>query len=134
MLYKSQSLCTESGTIRNPKVEKDEFVTALEEHVKESLEQSGKEGDYKIYIGEYEALYPDKVCISAAVTGAEKYYVRYLAVKTPKGNYYFWPVGFGLDGSLEECEAERHRMNKVCIENTQKLKRYVSEIRIEVGK
>lgn len=66
----------------------------------------------------YEALHSTRVSISAAVTGEEDYYFRYLIVRSPKGNYYFWPAGFGLDGSLEEFEAARHHMNRVCIDRT----------------
>lgn len=114
-----------------PKVEEDEYVAALEEHIKGVLEQEGKPGEYKMYIGEYEALHSTRICISAAVTGAEDYYFRYLIVRSPKGNYYFWPAGFGLDGSLEECEAARHHMNRVCIDRTVELERYVSEFAVK---
>ena len=44
-----------------------------------------------------------------------------MIVKNGEENYYFWPVGFGLDGSLEECAGDRHYMNKVCIERTKQL-------------
>ncbi len=84
-----------------------------------------------INIGEYEALHTNKVCLSAAVSGeGEEYYFRYMIVKSQKGNYYFWPVGFGLNGSLEEGEMNSHYMNVVCIERTKQLKR--SKIVIEV--
>ncbi len=53
-----------------------------------------------------------------------------IKVKSQKGNYYFWPVGFGLNGSLEEGEMNSHYMNAVCIERTKQLKR--SKIVIEV--
>ena len=75
-------------------------------------------------IGEYEVPYNNRVCLSAAVTGEEdSYYFRYLIVKSGKGNYYFWPAGFGLNGSLTECEAGRHYMNALCIERTKQLER-----------
>ena len=114
-----------------PVVEDNGYVEALEEHVGNLLEQNGERGKYKVYIGEYEVIYPARVCISAAVTGEKEYYVRYLVVRSQHGTYYFWPAGFGLDRSLEECEAEKHYMNGVCIERTKRLGRYVSEI--EVG-
>ncbi len=53
-----------------------------------------------------------------------------LVVYIAEGNYYFWPVGFGLNGSLEEGEMNSHYMNAVCIERTKQLKR--SKIVIEV--
>ena len=105
-------------------IEEDEYVLAMEEYIREMLLKNGKKGEYEICYGEYEALRGDKVCLSAAVTGEEEYYVRCLIVKYGEGKYHFWPVGFGLNGSLEECEAERHYMNKVCIERTKKLERH----------
>lgn len=106
-----------------PKVENDEYVEALENHITELLKQNGNFGEYTMYIGEYEAFDYSRMCISAAVTGSEEYYFRYLIVKSQKGNYYFWSIGFGLDGSLEECEADRHYMNAVCINRTIQLGR-----------
>lgn len=103
-------------------IEEDEYVSALENYVKDLLLQHGKYGNYYIYIGEYEALYTNKVCLSAAVVGEEEYYVRYLIVKSAKGNYYFWPIGFGLDASLNECENKSHQMNKLCIDRTKQLR------------
>lgn len=58
------------------------------------------------------------------------YFVRYLLVKSEKGNYYFWSVGFGLNSSLEECEAQSHYMNALCIERTRQIARNRIEIRI----
>lgn len=121
---------TDLTLLEVPKVEGDEYVATLEGHIKEMLEQEGRQGGYKMYIGEYEALHSTRVCISAAVTGEEDYYFRYLIVRSQKGNYYFWPAGFGLDGSLEECEAARHHMNRVCIDRTVELERYVSEFTV----
>lgn len=113
-------------------VEEDEYIRAFEQYVEDLLSLNRKEGKYEIYIGEYEALHTNKVCLSAAVSGeGEEYYFRYMIVKSQKGNYYFWPVGFGLNGSLEEGEMNSHYMNAVCIERTKQLKR--SKIVIEVG-
>lgn len=106
-----------------PEVEEDEYVEALENHITELLEQNGGCGEYRIYIGEYEILDNSRACISAAVCGEEEYYVRYMIVKSQKENYYFWSAGFGLNGSLEECSADRHHMNAVCIERTKQLER-----------
>ncbi|MDE5934030.1 MAG: hypothetical protein K2H40_16320, partial [Lachnospiraceae bacterium] len=115
-----------------PKVECDEYVEALEDYIGDLLAQAEKYGEYKVYIGEYEAMDTNRVCLSAAVSGdgGEEYYVRYLIVKSQQGKYYFWPAGFGLNGSLEECSAERHRMNAVCIERTKQLERRVSVISV----
>lgn len=115
-----------------PEVKDDGYVEALEEYVKKLLEQSGEPGKYEVYIGEYEVIYPSRICISAAVVGEKEYYVRYLVVRSQHGKYYFWPTGFGLDWSMEECEAGRHYMNGLCIERTKRLGRHVSEM--EVGK
>lgn len=60
----------------------------------------------------------------------EEYYFRYLIVKSQTGKYYFWPTGFGLDGSLEECAAARHYMNRLCIERTKQLERSEFEITV----
>ncbi|MCM1426772.1 MAG: hypothetical protein NC118_09230 [Eubacterium sp.] len=106
-----------------PKVESDEYVEALEEHIREMLVQAGKHGEYKIYIGEYEAMDANRVCLSAAVCGEEEYYVRYLMIRSQQGKYYYWPAGFGLNGSLEECEADRHYMNAACVDRTRQLER-----------
>ena len=107
-----------------PSIEEDEYVTALKEHREDMLRQNGKNGEYEMNIGEYEAPHNNRVCLSAAVTGEEdSYYFRYLIVKSGKGNYYFWPAGFGLNGSLAECEAGRHYMNALCIERTKQLGR-----------
>lgn len=103
-------------------IDEDEYVLALKNYVKELLLQYGRYGNYNIYVGEYEALHTNKVCLSAAVIGEEEYYVRYLIVKSAKGNYYFWPVGFGLNASLNECENKSHQMNKLCIDRTKQLR------------
>lgn len=118
-------IMTDLTTLGVPKVEEDEYVLALEDHVKDLLEQSGKHGEYRISIGEYEAgARWNRVCLSAAVSGeGEEYYVRYLIVKSQAGKYYFWPTGFGLNGSLEECASDRHYMNRLCIERTKQLER-----------
>lgn len=109
-------------------IKEDEYVVAMEGYIEDMLLKSGEKGEYEIYYGEYEALNKNKVCLSAGVIGEKEYYIRCLIVKYGEGKYYFWPVGFGLDGSLEECEAERRHMNKVCIERTKQLKRYRQEI------
>ena len=108
-----------------PAIEEDEYITALKEHIEDMLRQNGRSGKYEMNIGEYEAPFRNRVCLSAAVTGEEgSYYFRYLIVKSGQGNYYFWPAGFGLNGSLAECEAGRHYMNALCIERTRQLGRY----------
>ena len=105
-------------------IEEDEYVTALKEYIEDMLRQNGRSGEYEMNIGEYEAPYKNRVCLSAAVTGEDdSYYFRYLIVKSGKGNYYFWPAGFGLNGSLAECEAGKHYMNALCIERTRQLGR-----------
>ena len=115
-----------------PAIEEDEYVTALKEYIKNMLRQNGRSGEYEMNIGEYEAPYNNRVCLSAAVTGEEdSYYFRYLIVKSGKGNYYFWPAGFGLNGSLAECEAQRHYMNALCIERTRQLERCRIVIEVE---
>lgn len=104
----------------------DEYILALEEHVKELFKQNQKEGGFEIYLGEYEALHTNKVCVSAAVIGSEEeYYVRYLIVRSGAGKYDFWPVGFGADDSLEESKSTAHQMNKRCIEKIKYLNRRV---------
>lgn len=115
-----------------PEVKKDDYVQALEAHIRDMLVQGEKYGEYKVFIGEYEAMDESRVCLSAAVSGDNggEYYFRYLIIRSEKGMYYFWPVGFGLDGSLEECSAERHHMNAVCIERTKQLERRESVINI----
>lgn len=114
-----------------PAIKEDEYIRATEEYVKDLLVQGGKSGEYRMYIGEYTAgSDSNKACISAAVSGGEgeEYYVRYLIVKSQTGKYYFWPTGFGLNGSLEECAADRHYMNRLCIERTKLLGRSEYEI------
>lgn len=115
-----------------PEVKNDEYVQALEEHIKVVLEQDEKYGEYKVYIGEYEAMDESRVCLSTAVCGdsGEEYYFRYLIIRSQNGKYYFWPVGFGLDGSLEECSAGQHHMNAICIERTKQLGRRESTISV----
>ena len=115
-----------------PAIEEDEYVTALKEYIADMLQQNRKSGEYAMNIGEYEASFRNKVCLSAAVTGEEgSYYFRYLIIKSGKGNYYFWPAGFGLNGSLAECEAGRHYMNALCIERTEPLGRCSLVIEVE---
>ncbi len=114
-----------------PVVEEDEYISAMKRYVKDLLVQNGNSGRFEMYIGEYETTSTNKVCVSAAIVGEDtEYYVRYLIVKSEKGNYYFWPIGFGLNGSLEECEADRHYMNQLCIERTKQLGRSKIEINI----
>ena len=112
------------------KVESDEYVEALEDYIRDLLAQAGKYGEYKVYIGEYEAMDANRVCLSAAVSGEEEYYVRYLIVKSQQGKYYFWSAGFGLSGELEECRAEKHYMNKLCIDRTKQLRRKEDTIEV----
>lgn len=111
-----------------PAIHRDEYVRIVEEQIETLLTKENRIGTYNLYIGEYEVMYSGRVCISAAVIGERKsYYFRYYI--TSVGNtYYCWPVGFGLDESLGECEAEAHHMNQICIERTVELNRYVSEI------
>lgn len=129
MLGEAVIVISEFSEMHSPIIEADEYTIALEKYVESMLMQYGKSGTYDIQIGEYEALHTNKVCISAAVVGEKEYYVRYLIVKYGENEYYFWPVGFGLDGSLEECSSERHKMNEICIERIKQLKeRKVSSI------
>lgn len=110
--------------IEMPSVKEDRFVRAFTRQVKELLKQAKKEGIYTVRIGEYESVYSNQVCISAAVTGGQDaYYIRCLMVGYGDDQYYIWPVGFGIDGSLEECAGTKHSMNKTCIERTNQLKR-----------
>lgn len=107
----------------------DEYMLALKEHIKELLEQSQRAGRYEIYLGEYEALHTNKVCVSAAVIGSEEeYYVRYLIVRSGTEKYDFWTVGFGIDDSLAESKSTAHQMNKRCIKKTKFLDRKVGMI------
>lgn len=115
-----------------PQIEEDEYITALKEHIEDMLQQNGKSGKYEMNIGEYEAPYNNRVCLSAAVMGEEdSYYFRYLITKSGQGNYYFWSAGFGLNGSLTECEVGRHYMNTLCIERTKQLERCSIVIEVE---
>lgn len=109
-------------------IEKDECIAALERYVKIMLKEVEETGKYTFTIGEYEA-FGNSWCISAAIQGDREYYVRFLITETE--DFHFWPVGFGPDGSLEECEAEAHHMNQICIDRTVELNRYVSEIVVE---
>lgn len=99
-------------------IKEDEYVLAMEGYIRDMLLKNGKKGEYEIYYGEYETFKEGKACLLAAVTGEGEYYVRCLIVKYGEGKYHFWPVGFGLNGTLEQCEAGRHHMNKVSIERT----------------
>lgn len=113
-------------------IEEDEYISALKEYIEDVLRQNGRGGVYEVVIGEYEGLYTNKVCLSAAVCGDEEsYYLRYMIVKSEKGSYYFWPIGFGLNDSLEESEAQEHYMNGRCIERTKQLDRYRFVIEID---
>ena len=126
MVYLGEAELTlrELPSLDVPAIEEDEYITALKGYIEDMLRQNGRSGEYEMNIGEYEAPYKNRVCLSAAVTGEEdSYYFRYLIVKSGKGNYHFWPAGFGLNGSLEECEAQRHYMNALCIERTEQLGR-----------
>lgn len=118
-------------------IEEDEYIRALKEHIEDILQKNGRDGEYELNIGEYEALHSNKVCLSAAVCGEkESYYFRYMIVKSKNGNFYFWPAGFGLDSSLSECEAGKHYMNALCIERTRQLSRMnmmINENRVKVG-
>lgn len=116
-----------------PSVEEERFVGAFTQQVEELLERAEKEGTYTVRIGEYDSVYSNQVCISAAVTGEhDEYYFRYLIVGYGDDQYYFWPVGFGTDGSLEECASEKHGMNQKCIERTKLLNR--TEIKIVLSR
>lgn len=113
------------------KIEEDSYVLAMEDYIKDLLVSGGEKGEFEITFGEYEALFPNKVCLSAAVTGERDYYIRCLIVKygeDEEEKYYFWPVGFGLNGSLEECGADIHYMNQVSIERTKQLNRHRRQI------
>ncbi|MCM1223800.1 MAG: hypothetical protein NC548_56050 [Lachnospiraceae bacterium] len=105
-------------------IEEDGYIAALKGYIGDMLQENGQSGEYEMNIGEYEALNTNRVCLSAAVSGEkDSYYFRYMVVKSGKGNYYFWPAGFGLNSSLAECEAGRHYMNGLCIGRTKQLMR-----------
>ena len=107
-----------------PEVAEDEYVTAAKEYVEDILKQNGKSGRYEMYVGEYEILFMNQACLSVALLNEEEaYYFRYMIVKNGEENYYFWLVGFGLNGSLEECAGDRHYMNAAVIDRTKKLGR-----------
>ncbi|MDE6566396.1 MAG: hypothetical protein K2K70_01535 [Lachnospiraceae bacterium] len=106
-----------------PQPEEVEFIRAVERQIEDLLRQAEMQGEYEIQIGEYELFFENKACISAVVTGEQEYYVRYLIVRYGDDRYYFRPVGFGSDGSLEECEFGRHHMNQICAERTKLLNR-----------
>lgn len=115
-----------------PPVKKDMFVRAFTQKIEELLKQAEKKGTYTVQIGEYESVYSNQVCISAAVIGKQDaYYIRYLIVAYGDDQYYFWPVGFGIDGSLEECASTKHGMNRTCIERTKQLNRTNIKIVLE---
>lgn len=115
-----------------PKTGEDAYIRAFTEYIEDVLRQNGRSGEYEISIGEYEALHENKVCLSAAVSGGEEsWYFRDLVVNTGDETYAFWPVGFGLNGSLEECRAESHDMNALCIERTKCLERNRCVIEVE---
>ena len=113
-----------------PQPEEDEFIQAVERQIEDLLRQAEMQGEYEIQIGEYELFFENKACISAVVTGEQEYYVRYLIVRYGDDRYYFRPVGFGSDGSLEECEVGRHRMNQICAERTKLLNREKIKVNI----
>ena len=132
MDFDGDGILQELPSLNVPAIEEDEYITALKEHIEGMLRQNGQSGEYEMNIGEYEAPFRNRVCLSAAVTGEEdSYYFRYLIIKSGEGNYYFWPAGFGLNGSLTECEAERHYMNALCIERTEQLERCGIVIEVE---
>ncbi len=120
------------ASLNNEKVEEDKYICAFRKYIEDILKQNGKSGEYEINIGEYEALYTNKVCLSAAVVGEEEsYYFRNMIVKSGEESYYFWSIGFGLNGTLEECEAQRHYMNALCIERTKQLARNKIVVKID---
>ncbi|MGN0288373.1 MAG: hypothetical protein ACI4DQ_02005 [Lachnospiraceae bacterium] len=111
-------------------ITEDGFTRGLKKEIERMLTEAGKNGTYEIYLGEYSISDSNKVCISAAVTGEEEaWYFRFLMVRYGENDYCFWPIGFGLNGNLEECEAGSHRMNAVCIERMVRLKRYQGMLR-----
>lgn len=121
LIYLGEAKLTlqELSSIDAVQMEEDAYISAFKEYIGDVLRQNGRSGEYEINIGEYEALHENKVCLSAAVSGGkESWYFRDLVVNDGEGNYYFWPAGFGLNGSLEECEAGKHYMNALCIERT----------------
>lgn len=134
MIYLGEAKLTlqELPSLDVEKTEEDAYISAFREYIGDVLRQNGRSGEYEITIGEYEALHENKVCLSAAVSGGEEcWYFRDLVVNDGDGNYYFWPVGFGLNGSLEECEAGKHYMNALCIERTKKLARNRSAVEVK---
>lgn len=112
-----------------PSVKEDRFICAYIQQVEKLLAQEGMKGTYTVQIGEYESVCANKACISAAVTqGKDEYYIRYLIVGYGDGQYYFWPAGFGTDGSLKECAGTSYNMNQTCIDHTKLLNRTAIEI------
>lgn len=134
MIYLGEAKLTlrELSSTDAANIEEDAYISAFKEYIGDLLRQNGRNGEYEINIGEYEALHENKVCLSAAVSGGEEsWYFRYLVVKSGENNYDFWPAGFGLNGSLEECEAGKHYMNALCIERTKKLARNRSAVEVK---
>ena len=96
-----------------PSISVDDYVIAVEEHIKEELLDIGKKGKYEIYFGRYEILSKDLRNISAAIVGEEKYYIQYWVTEWDDHTYECWPVGEVYMGEYSENGINQEKINRI---------------------
>ncbi|MBD5455281.1 MAG: hypothetical protein HDR23_02200 [Lachnospiraceae bacterium] len=96
-----------------PSISVDDYIIAVEEHIKEELLDIGKKGKYEIYFGRYEILSKDLRNISAAIVGEEKYYIQYWVTEWDDHTYECWPIGDVYMGEYSENGITQEKIDRI---------------------
>lgn len=81
-----------------PALTEDGFILGVRDYVQNELLPKGENSKYELVIGRYEILSDDLRSISAAVTGAEEYYLHCLVTRYADGTYGCFAAGGSYAG------------------------------------
>lgn len=81
-----------------PALTEDGFILGARDYVQNELLPKGENSKYELVIGRYEILSDDMRIISAAVTGAEEYYLHCLVTRYADGTYGCFTAGGSYAG------------------------------------
>lgn len=81
-----------------PALTEDGFIVGVRDYVQNELLPKGENSKYELVIGRYEILSDDVRSISAAVTGAEEYYLHCLVTRYADGTYGCFAAGGSYAG------------------------------------
>lgn len=120
IFYRQQSQLQEIGVItwhrpdfRKPELPPltvDGYIQAVSDYVQEGLLPKGECGKYQMVIGRYEIISDDVRAISAAVTGAEEYYLHCVVTRYADRTYGCFAAGGSYAGEWESGQRKVERI------------------------